>query len=631
MFIVAWVESGSMIDRNTLKMAWDILDKQEKSKFWWVLLVVVISAISASFMVASVMPFLAVLSEPARIHKVTLLSKVYEWGGFQTDRSFLFALGIASIAVIIIANIIQIVRVRVVMRFALMRAHTISYRLLESYLRQPYEYFLVTNTGKMGTQILSESQQLVNQFFRPALEGFASLVTLTALLALILYVNPVVSLGVILFFGSIYGGTLLINQRIVKRLGIQRRKANTARHHIANEALGGIKDLRLLACEKAYLNRYSVPSQQMGESMVQVHSMQQTPQYIMQAGVFSGLIILCLMLLGFDSESQASKTDILTTIGVIALAGQRMMPELSRLYQSLNQLTYGGTVVRAVYRDMVAHRGGLELPDKPVLPLGLKQGMSFENISYYYDQTTKAGLSNVSFSIRAGERIGVVGTTGAGKSTLANILLGLIQSTEGRFIVDGKEITSINTRAWQRSIGYVPQEIYLVDASIRENIAFGIPPEDIDDNRVIQAASIAQLHEFIMKDLDKGYDTAVGERGVRLSGGQRQRIGIARALYNDGDLMVLDEATSALDNVTEAEVMRAIDNLPGSKTLIMIAHRLTTLRGCDRILVLDRGKIAAFSTWDELMQTDDTFQKMAQSAPDSESRASAGFSVQEKS
>lgn len=600
-----------MIDRKTLKMAWALLDKREKRKSVWVLLIVVVSALSASIMVASIMPFLAVLSDPARIHEVPLLSTAYEMGGFNSDRSFLFALGLASVTVTIIANLIQIVRVHVVMRFALMRAHTISYRLLESYLRQPYTYFLNEHSGRMGTQVLDESQQVVTQFFRPAVEGFASLITLAALLILIIYVNPSVSIGVMLVFGSIYGSTLLLTQRKVRHLGKERAAANAARHQLANEALGGIKELRLLGRERVYLGKYYAPSLRMGMSMARVNAMQQTPQYVMQASVFAGLIILCLILLGTEGPGQNSMADILPTIGLIALAGQRMIPELSKLFLCMTQLNYGGPAVQTVYRDMIKHGGNIDLPANPPAALGLKSEIQLDNVSYYYGNAGNAGLTDISLSIRAGEKIGIVGTTGAGKSTLANILLGLIQPTAGRLIIDGKDITPANTRAWQRSIGYVAQEIYLVDATIRENIAFGVPRDEIDEDRLLEAGRIAHLHDFIINELEKGYDTTVGERGVRLSGGQRQRIGIARALYNNGDLIILDEATSALDNVTESEVMQAIDNLPGDKTLIMIAHRLTTLRGCDRILVLDKGRISAFGKWEELVTHNVIFRNLA--------------------
>lgn len=600
-----------MIDRKTLKMAWALLDKREKRQAWGVLAVVVLSAFSASVMVASILPFLTVLSEPEHIHENRILSRLYAFGGFQTDRGFLFGLGLVTIAVICAANVIQVLRVHVVTRFALMRSHSISFRLLSSFLRQPYAFFLINHSGEMGTKVLSETQQIVVQFFKPAAEGVAALFTIFALLALLLWVNPVITLSVLVVFAVIYGGTLLVTRRRVSQLGQIRAKANTDRFRIANEALGGVKDIKLLGREAAYLDMFEAPSERMADSQARVAVFSQTPQYVMQATVFAGLIVLCLVLLGDDSASgQNTMAEILPTIGLMALAGQRMIPELSKLFRSITMLTYGDAAVRTVHDDMMNNQDVEALPSGPVIPLGMKWELVFENLSYRYGEGT-AGLKEVSFRIGAGERIGIVGTTGAGKSTLANILLGLIFPSEGAFSVDGTPVTRDNIRSWQRSLGYVPQEIFLVDASIRENIALGVPKDRIDHARVEKAARIARIHDFVLSELDNGYDTEVGERGVRLSGGQRQRVGIARALYNDGDLIVLDEATSALDNVTETEVMRSIDGLPGDKTLIMIAHRLSTLRSCDRILVLDQGRISAFASWDDLERHNPIFQELS--------------------
>jgi len=596
-------------------MGWALLDARERRNARIVVIVVIISALSSSLMVASIMPFLSVLADPGKIEEIGVLARLYAWGGFSTPRQFLVALGLGSIAVILVANVIQILRVYVVTRYAFMRAHTISYRLLSRLLRQPYSYFLQQHSGDMGTVVLSESQQVVAQFFRPALELFAALATIIALVGLLLYVNPVVSMSAFAVLGLIYGGALVMSRRAVWRMGNERARANTARFRIANEALGGIRDIRLLGRERTYLDRYHAPSLKMSQALAYVTAIGQIPQYVMHAAAFAGLIVLCLVLMAGPDGQGGTLAELLPTIGLLAFAGQRMLPEMSKLYQNLTQLTSSDAAVRAVYRDMTTATGNIDLPPRaPVPPLGLKHEIVFDNVTYRYDGGGKAGLTDVSFRIAAGERIGVVGSTGAGKSTLANILLGLLDPTEGCVSVDGTEIGPDTMRRWQRSIGYVPQEIFLTDASVRENIALGVPPDQIDDAQVRRAAEIAHIHDFVTSDLDQGYDTLVGERGVRLSGGQRQRIGIARALYENADFILLDEATSALDNQTEAEVMQAIESLPGDKTIVMIAHRLTTLRNCDRILMLEQGKAVGFSSWELLEENQtvsSTFAKMS--------------------
>jgi len=601
-----------VIDRQAFQMAWSILEKRERRNAWIVLAVIIISALSTSVMVASIMPFLSVLSDPGLIETNALLQRAYQWGGFETKRGFLLALGLASVGVIVASNAVQVLRVYVVTRYATMRAHTISARLLSSYLRQPYAFFLENHSGEMGTKVLSESQQVVDRFFRPAGEACAALLTLSALLGLLLYVDPVTSLIVFAVFGGIYGGALVLTRRMVHRLGVERAGSNAQRFRIASEALGGVRDIKLLGREWSYLDRFQKPSMQMNSGMAKIAVISQVPLYVMQATAFSGLILLCLVLLARDpaANSQQVIADILPTIGLLAFAGQRMLPELSRLYASITQLTYGDAAVRTVHEALGAERTVQALPRKLAEPLPFEREIAFEKVCYRYGKGDKAGLSDISFRIRAGERIGVVGTTGAGKSTLANVLLGLLPPSTGRLMVDGTAITPDTVRAWQRNIGYVPQEILLVDASIRENIALGVPPDQIDDAKVRKAAAVAQVDDFIMTELEQGYDTKVGERGVRLSGGQRQRIGIARALYEDPKFILLDEATSALDTPTEKDVMRAIEALPGDKTIVMIAHRLTTLHNCDRILVLEQGKVTGFAAWQDLKR-DNQFLKDA--------------------
>jgi ABC-type multidrug transport system fused ATPase/permease subunit len=601
-----------MIDGKTLRMAWALLDARERRRAWLVLAVVILSALSAAFMVGSVLPFLTVLAQPERIREVPALAWAYEMGGFESDYWFLVALGVASALVILTASLLQILRVWVLTRFAMMRMHSISHRLLSRYLRQPYEFFLDRHSGTMGTKILAEAQQAVVQFLSPAADVVASSLTVLAIVGLLLWVDAAVALSAFAVFGGIYVGAFLLTRRGVDRLGRVRAAANQARYRIVGEAFGGTKDIKLLGREGTYVDRYAIPSERMVRAESRSAVLQQTPHYVMQAVAFCGVILLSLVLLDpAGLESGEALGGLLPILGLLAFAGQRMMPELSRVYQGLVRLRYGAAAVEAVYQDLVALPQGDELPRHPPAPIGLRASLTLEDVSYRYPQAEVAGLHGVSMTVQAGEKIGIVGTTGAGKTTFADIVLGLLRPASGRLVVDGTPIDAARLRAWQRSVGYVPQDIFLTDASIAENIALGVPPEEIDQARVEEAARIARIDDFVRCDLPEGYATSVGERGVRLSGGQRQRVGIARALYHDADLIVFDEATSALDNLTEREVMAAIESLPGDKTILMIAHRLSTVRVCDRIVVLDRGRIADLGSWDELMERSDVFRSIA--------------------
>lgn len=601
-----------MIDFENWSKVWAILDVRERRNAWVTLAVVIFSALSSALMVGSVLPFLSVLSDPGKIEQVPALALVYRVFGFDGEYAFLIALGVSSFLVIVMASLMQIVKTYVVARFAMMRIHSISHRLLIAYLGQPYPFFLNRHTGEMSTRVLSETEQLVRQFLLPATELIASMLTVIAIVSLLLWVDPFVALTAFGVLGGIYGAVYLSNRRILKGYGRERAAVNSERFRIVNEALGGIKDVKLVGREGSYAARYANPSRRMANAIVAVQVLSQVPQFAMQAVAFGGVILLCIVLM--DAEGLASGAalgSILPTLGVFALAGQRLMPELGKLYQSLAQLQAAGAAVDIVHDDLMSKAGSGNLPMQMPLALGLKKHLEFQQVSYRYPNAERSGLQDVSFTISAGERIGIVGSTGAGKTTLADLVLGLLPPSEGQIAVDGTKITLDNLRSWQQTVGYVPQDIFLTDSNISENIAFGMSPQDIDEARVRRAAEIARIDAFIRLELPNGYATTIGERGVRLSGGQRQRVGIARALYHNADLIVFDEATSALDNLTEREVMEAIDALPGDKTVLMIAHRLSTVRRCDRIMVLDQGRLVGCDTWDQLMAENAAFRKIA--------------------
>lgn len=602
---------GRAFDMSLWRRGATLLDARERRVAWIVLTVVILAAISAAVMVGSVMPFLTVLADPSKIKSNPQLAWVYEQFGFSSQYSFIVALGLATIAMIVVANGMQMLRVYVVSRFTMMRTHSISHRLLARYLSQPYEYFLTASSSDMSARILQESAQSVQCFLRPAAEVISTVITAAMVLAIVIWINPPIALLALTVLGSVFALATLLSGRKLLGLGKDRNLANKARFKVANEALTGIKDIKLMDSEDVFLSRFDKQSLKMAHSGVGKTVMTQIPPYMIQTAVFAGVIVICLLVLDSGADNPTSAiVELVPTLGVLALAAQRLMPELSRLFVSVGLLRYGSAAVDAVYEGLrvgTVENGDSDWNDTA---LPLRRELKLVGISYNYPNAEHAGLETISLQIHAGERIGIVGTSGAGKTTLADILLGLLIPKQGKICVDGVPITSDRLPGWRRTVGYVPQEIYLLDASVAENIAFGVSPGKIDRDRVEAAARMAQLDAFVSNELSQGFDTQIGERGLRLSGGQRQRIGIARALYRDADLIVLDEATSALDNVTEQEVMAATEKLPGDKTVIMIAHRLSTVRRCDRILVLDKGRVAGFDTWERLSADNPIFQML---------------------
>lgn len=601
-----------MIDTTTWKKAWALLDARERRNAWVVLGIIIIAALSSAVMVGSVMPFLAVLADPSRIGSMPALAWAYDAFGFTTTYGFLVGLGLASFGVIVTSSAIQITRTWAVARFAMMRTHSISHRLLATYLAQPYAFFLNRHSGEMGPRVLAEPGQVVQQFLRPAAEFIAACMTTLAIVALLLWVEPLVAAVAFTMLGGIFGAIYFVTRRILKQLGHVRVEANRARFRFANESLTGIKDIKLLGREQAYLDRFEAPSIMMARAEVKVAVFSQVPQFALQAVALGGVIMLCLVLVDpAGVSSDAALSGLLPVLGVFAFAGQRLMPELSKLYQSLAQMQAGAAAVAGIHEDLILRKSAAQLTMAPMARLGMKHALCLDGVCYSYPNAEQAGLRDVSLTIRAGEKIGIVGSTGAGKTTLADLILGLLQPDQGSLVADDTSITEDNLRAWMQSVGYVPQDIFLTDASVVENIALGVPPHEIDAKRVQKAAQIARIDRFVEEELPEGYQTHLGERGVRLSGGQRQRIGIARAMYHNADLIVFDEATSALDNLTEAEVMDAIDSLPGDKTVIMIAHRLSTVKHCDRIVVLDKGRVVGCDNWVNLIERNEIFQRIA--------------------
>ena len=606
-----------MINFHIWRKGWALLNQRERRHATSVLAVVVFAALSSAVMVGSVMPFLSVFSDPSKIKQVPQLAWLYDSFGFTSSYGFLIALGVSSLVLIFVSSAIQIFKTYSVAQFTMMRVHSLSYRLLVQYLRQPYEFFLDRHTGDMATNILSESTQVVNQFFRPAAELIASSLAVIAVVSVLIWVDPVVAVLSFLVLGGAYAGTYFFGRAYIASLGKTRAQANSERFRIANEALGGIKDIKLLGREGAYVDRYISPSAKMAHSDVGVAVIAQLPRFVVEGIAFSGIILLCLILLD-PSQFQQGKSlgDILPILGVFALAGQKVMPELQKVYLSATQLRYGAAAVDRVYDDLFSTTSAQDLPRDMPTGIDITRGFRLDTVSYGYPKAETAGLRDITLEVLAGEKIGIVGSTGAGKTTLADIILGLLRPQIGQLLVDGAPITDENLRSWQQSVGYVPQDIFLTDASISQNIALGVPIEEIDMARVRNSAEIAQLDGYIRQELPEGYETGVGERGVRLSGGQRQRIGIARALYHRADLIVFDEATSAWDNLTERDVMSAINALPGEKTIVIIAHRLSTVKVCDRIVVLDKGRIVGLGSWRELMDNNPSFQKMVRVGED---------------
>ena len=541
------------------------------------LCLVILMAMAETAGVLSIMPFLSVLGRPGVIHENPWLQQAYATLGFTDTRSFIIALGAASIAVVLTASALKIVTQHLLNRFVHLQRHSISARLLGKYLGQPYEFFLSRNTAELNKNILSETDQLMFNLVQPLVQMLAQGAVVLAMVIVILVYDPLMALCIIAAVGSLYALIYGLVRKRLGRIGTERIVANRERYQASTEALGGIKDVKITHATDAYMQRFHRSSRVYSRHLAANDTLSQTPLYMVEAVGYSGLILIALFLL-MRSDDIAH---VLPALGLYGFAAYRMLPAAQIMYRGLAKLKFSTPVLDAIHRDLALPDESTPTSDSMIVP---QREIRLEGIRFAYPASDKPVFADLNLIIPANASVGIVGRSGSGKSTLMDLLLGLIKPQAGTLSVDGAPIDASNVAAWQRSIGYVPQHIFLADASIAENIAFGVPKRDIDMQAVERAARAAQMHEFIATELSQECETLVGEGGIRLSGGQRQRIGIARALYRDPPTLFLDEATSALDSETERIVSSDINRLMREKTIIIIAHRKETLDECDHLL-----------------------------------------------
>ncbi|WP_051237194.1 ABC transporter ATP-binding protein [Ottowia thiooxydans] len=565
--------------RETLKKVWALFAPAEQRKAIWMLLLVILMAMAETAGVLSIVPFLSVLARPAIVHENRWLSSLYEALGFAHEPSFIVALGLTTMAVVIASSTFKALTFHVVGRFVHMQRQSLGVRLLSTYLRQPYEFFLARNSSELTKSVLSEVDQLIFDLLQPLFMLIAQGTVVVAMVVLVFAYDPWMAICIVAAVGLLYGAIYLLVRQRLSRIGSARQMANTARYKSCSEVLGGIKDVKITHATDAYLTRFSHASREFSRHSATAETLSQSPLYIVEAVGYTGLILIALVLLWRSGDM----AQVLPALGLYGFAAYRLLPAVQIMYRGLARLRFSSATLDNIHED-------LSLPQPPVADqhshaIAPLQEIRLQGILYAYPSAPdKPVLEGFDLVIPANTSVGIAGRSGAGKSTLMDILLGLLQPQAGTLSVDGIPIVHSNVAAWQRAIGYVPQHIYLADASVAENIAFGVPKHRIDMQAVQRAARTAQIHDFIERELAEGYGSVVGDRGIRLSGGQRQRIGIARALYHDPAVLFMDEATSALDTDTEEALNAAIRNLSGSKTILVIAHREASLRACDTVI-----------------------------------------------
>jgi ATP-binding cassette subfamily C protein len=596
-----------------IKKLFNLLTPRERRNLYLLFGAVLVMAGLEVVSVASIMPFLSVAADPSSVHENAYLSWAFETFGFVSTNRFLIALGLGALAALVVSNAFIVITTWALFRYVWGRNHSLSRRLLRSYLYRPYEYFLARNSAELGKNILEEVKEITSEMLMPALRGGAKAIVALAIVGFLFFVDPIVACMVTLILGIAYGIMYYAVRDRLDRTGAERVASNTARYQYVSEAFGGIKDVKLRGKEEAFLDQYTDPSKRYARTQANYRVIKQVPRYILEAVAFGGIILIAVYLIAVQDNIR----QVIPMLGLYAFAGYRLMPALQQAFRGIASARFNSAALEALHRDLQDHvdaagpTSANGMQEEALRLLTLDDHLVLDDVSFTYPGAKEPAIRNLSLKIPAHTTVGFVGKTGSGKTTTVDLILGLLQPQTGCIAVDGTPLGSEAVRRWQQSIGYVPQQIYLADDTVARNIAFGVTEEEIDMDAVKGAARRAHICDFVERELPERWDTVVGERGVKLSGGQRQRIGIARALYHRPSVLVFDEATSALDQSTEESVMEAIYALEDNHTILMIAHRLSTVRRADNIVMLECGRKVGEGTYNELAHRHSKFQSMA--------------------
>ncbi|MEO1035690.1 MAG: ABC transporter ATP-binding protein [Pseudomonadota bacterium] len=576
-------------------------------QFASLLILMLIAAALQVVGVAAIFPFMQLVAEPGTSADSAWLRWLDGYVGFASERQMLLAIGSAVFLLFMLSVVVVAITNWRIQRVVWSAAHRLSVRQLELYMRLPYEFFLENNSTELLRRVVADINKVLSDVLLAGTQLVSNAILALSLLILLLLVDPLLSLIAFAGFGSTYMMLHWLRHSTLIRLGRERIDMDHRRYTSFIDAIAGIKAIRATGAGRFFVRRFARVSDLYTRIYPRLELATSIPRHVMEILAFGGILLMVLVFVAVKEDFGAA----VPLLSVFALATYRLMPALHIIFEKAARLSNSWPVLNSLAEDLRMDRlMEPAITDSPEL-LTFADELSFSDVLFAYRQgTQRAVLRGIDITIKKGESIAFVGPTGSGKTTLVDIAVGLLIPTGGALRVDGVPVTLQNAAAWRQCMAYVPQDVFLYDDSVAGNIAFGVAEGARDEVRLRRAAKVAQLDAFVMNELESGFDTLVGERGVRLSGGQRQRLGIARAVYRQPAVLVLDEATSALDTLTEERVINDVrDALPGV-TLITIAHRLSTVRGCDRIYVIEHGQIVAAGCYDDLYRSSDLFKRM---------------------
>ncbi len=585
-----------------------LLTPVQRRRFYRLQFLIIIMSFAETLGIVSIIPFMSLVGDMSQLQADNTISDLYKLSGIASPTEFVFSLGFAVLLLLFISSLICMYTTWRLSMFASEIGSQISARLYNYYINQDWLFHASGSIAKLTKKIANESMRVSTGIIYPLLV-LSSRIFFTSVLVIGIFIyDPVVGIiGATLYSLAYFILFKFVRGRLHKN-GESVSIENEKRFSLINEAFGGIKDILLLGRQRIFSNRFNAMSQKLAYSQGANQAYAQAPKFFVELVAFSSMIVLLLYLL---ARHDGSLGVILPIISVYALATLKLLPAFQQIYVSIAGIKSNVSAFKSIEIDLF-HSLKMEVnPAKEKIDsLKLKKQISCKDIFFTYPGKTEPSLRMINLSIQANSTVGIVGSSGSGKSTLTNILLGLVEPQKGQIMVDDIILNKNNRRSWQNTIGFVAQNIFLLQGTIAENIAMGIPKNQIDFEQVHKTIRLTHLSDMV-DSLKLGLNTEVGERGVKLSGGQRQRIAIARALYHRTDILVFDEATSSLDGVTENIILDAINEMSGKKTIIMIAHRLKTLKRCDQIFFMDKGEVVGKGTYQELLEKNSNFKNLA--------------------
>ena len=579
-----------------LKRLWRHLSKRRRSQFVQLLGLMLVSAFLEVISLGAVLPFLGVLIAPESIFNHPIVKEVAPVFGVATAEQLVLPFAVAFAVAALVAGAVRTLLLWASTRIAFAGGSDLSIEVYRRSLYQPYQVHVARNSSEVLSSITDKANSVVGGVMLPLLTLVSSIVVLIAIIMALIAIDPLVALVSTIGLGTSYGLFTWLSRKRLRRNSQRIAHEQTKVIKVIQEGLGGIRDVLLDGTQSVYCDIYLKADQTLRRAQGNNVFIAGSPRYTMEA-----LGVLLITALAYTLSRQIGGVGAaLPVLGALALGAQRLLPALQNIYNSWASIVGSQSSLVDIIKLLDQPLSDVDSQPAP-MPLICRDGIRFNAVRFRYGDDSPWVIDGLTLGIPVGARVGFVGRTGSGKSTTLDLLMGLLKPTEGELLVDGQPISGSRLRAWQRAIAHVPQSIYLADTTLAENIAFGVPPEAIDMKRVQMAARQAQISEYI-ESKPEAYQALVGERGIRLSGGQRQRIGIARALYKQASVLVFDEATSALDNATEQFVMEAIEGLDRKLTVLIIAHRLTTVQHCDIIVELNNGRVVAQGTYQELLE-----------------------------